>query len=285
MRKHVLQIITLIFCAVLLVMNIRQSRKLEELENRLASEISNQNIMLNNDIQGIASRVEQMLEEGARLVADYGLEPVGLDKTTRSLQAEAVVTLKEWGAETAVDLVGKLDGKESALPMTASGSGEFTCMIEVPAEQNCELSLAAVINSGGVTRREELGAWSELSMLLPVRMHSWGGSAPVYEDGFLSIGHHDGDLEARDGSPAKVTDVCYRLYVNGEKVKEEKTCENWLQECTQGDEVRITLSCRDQYGLGYEFTMMEFVCDENANDYGTANIAGEGTVSPILSWD
>ena len=53
-------------------------------------------------------------------------------------------------------------------------------------------------------------------------LRSWGGSSPVYENGLLNIGHHSGDLEGRDGAPAKASDVCYRLYVNGEKVKEEE---------------------------------------------------------------
>ena len=284
MKKNALQIITLILCAVLLVMNVRQGRKLEEYKSQLSAEISNKYSMLYNDLEGVSSRIERKLEEGAQLVADYGLEPVGMNKVSRSLQADVVVTLKEWGADTAVELLAKLDGKETVLPMTASGSGEFACALEVPAEQNCELWLDVTITSGGMTRREQLGGWSELSMLLPVQMRSWGGSSPVYENGLLNIGHHSGDLEGRNGAPAKASDVCYRLYVNGEKVKEEARCENWLQECAGGDEVRLTLFCRDEYGLGYEFTMMEFVCDENANG-GTGAIAGEGTVSPILSWD
>jgi len=168
--------------------------------------------------------------------------------------------------------------------MVSVGNGEFTREVLLPTEENCEIWLDVVITSNGMTRREELGGWGNVSMLLPVQMHSWGGSSPIYERGFLSIGYHEGDLEMWDGSPLNVSDVCYRLYVNGKKVKEAAVCENWLQECAGGDEVRLTLFCRDEYGLGYEFTMMEFVCDENA-DGGTGAIAGEGTVSPILSWD
>lgn len=285
MKKNALQIITLVLCAVLLVMNIRQGRKLEEYKRQLSAEISNKYSMLYNDLEGVSSRIERKLEEGAQLVADYGLEPVGMNKVSRSLQADVVVTLKEWGADTVVELLAKLDGKETVLPMTVSGSGEFACALEVPAEQNWELWLDVTITSGGMTRREELGGWGELSMLLPVQMYSWGGSAPVFQDGFLTIGQQTGHLEGRDGAPAKVSDVCYRLYVNGEKVKEDVRCENWLQECADGDEVRLTLFCRDEYGLGYEFTMDEFVCDEDASDLGTGSVVSNGTASPVLSWD
>ncbi|MBR5471466.1 MAG: hypothetical protein IKU81_05060 [Oscillibacter sp.] len=285
MKKNALQIITLILCAVLLVMNVRQGRKLEEYRRQVENDLANQYNTLRNDLNNLSNSVEQKLEEGAQLVADYGLEPVGMNKVSRSLQADVVVTLKEWGADTAVELLAKLDGKETVLPMTTSGSGEFACALEVPTEQNCELWLDVTITSGGMTRREQLGGWGELSMLLPVQMYSWGGSAPVFRDGFLSIGQQTGHLEGRDGAPARAYDICYRLYVNGEKVKEEARCENWLQECAEGDEVCLTLFCRDEYGLGYEFTMDEFVCDEDASDLGTGSVVSNGTASPLLSWD
>lgn len=284
MKKNALQIITLILCAVLLVMNVRQGRKLEEYKSQLSDEISNKYTMLNNDLQGIASRVEHTLEEGAKLVSYYELQASGLVEMSRSLRADMSVTLKEWREDTTVILLVKMNGQETSLPMVSVGNGEFTRELLLPTEENCELWMDVTITSGGMTHREELGGWSELSMLLPVQMRSWGGSSPVYENGLLNIGHHSGDLERWDGEPAKVSDVCYRLYVNDEKVKEEARCENWLQQCAGGDEVRLALFCRDEYGLGYEFTMMEFICDENAGG-GTGAIAGEGTVSPILSWD
>ena len=55
-------------------MNVRQGRKLEEYKSQLSDEISNKYTMLNNDLQGIASRVEHTLEEGAKL--DLGVLPV-----------------------------------------------------------------------------------------------------------------------------------------------------------------------------------------------------------------
>lgn len=284
MKQTILQIATLLLCAVLLVVTIGQGRKLEEYRRQTGYELTNQYNSLQNEMHNIASSVEQKIAEGAKLVADYGLEPTGLDQATRSLLADVSVTLKEWRADTEVTLLATVGEKEVSLPMTGDGNGKFTGALAFPVEQQEMIALTATVTSDGMTRREELGGWSEVSMLLPVQMRSWGGSSPVYEDGLLTIGQHDGDLEGRDGVPVKVSDVCYRLYVNGEKVKEEDRCENWLQECAGDDEVRLTLFCRDEYGLGYEFTMMEFLCDENA-DGGTGSIAGYGTVSPLLTWD
>ena len=69
------------------MMNIRQGRKLEEYKRQLSAEISNKYSMLYNDLEGVSSRIERKLEEGAQLVADYGLEPVGMNKVSRSLLA------------------------------------------------------------------------------------------------------------------------------------------------------------------------------------------------------
>jgi len=286
MKKNALQIITLGFCVILLVMNVRQGRKLEEYRSQLSGEISNKYSMLYNDLEGISSRIERKLEEGAKLVADYSLEPGGVRKASRSLLTDVVVKLKEWRTDTAVELLVRQDGKETAISMTSVGNGDFTCALELPMEQEGELWLDVAITSGGAARREELGGFGEMSMLLPVQMRSWGGTAPVYEEGVLTIGQHEGDLEDRSGAPAEVSDIHYRLYVNGEMVKEDTVCENWLQECANGDEIRLTLFCRDKYGLGYEFTLDEFMCDENAeNERGTSSVSLDGRESPVLSWD
>ena len=53
MRKNTVQIATLVLCVVLLVLNIRQGRKLEEYKNQLSAEISNKYSMLYNDLEGI----------------------------------------------------------------------------------------------------------------------------------------------------------------------------------------------------------------------------------------
>jgi len=285
MRKNALQIVTLGLCIVLLVVTIRQGRKLEEYHGQLSTEMTSKYAMIYNDLEGISARIERKLEEGAKLVADYGLQPAGLNKESRSLLADMTVTLKEWNADTAVTLLIRLDGEEQALPMIPAGNGAFACGLELSTEQECEIWMDIVITSGGMTRREALGSVGNVSALLPIQMHSWGGSAPVYESGMVSIGNHSGDLEMRSGGAVKVTDVCYRLYVNGEKVKEEAVCENWLVPCSEGDEVRLTLFCRDEYGLGYEFTLQEFVCDADAGKRGTGDVGSGGSSSLVLSWN
>ncbi len=283
--KKALQIITLVLCAVLLVMNVRQGRKLERYELDMINRFDRLETRVDRVRDSISDSVSQKLEENAKVVADFGLEPTGLNKASRSLLANVSVMLKEWQPDTAVTLLARLNGEEQELSMVSLGSGGFICEVDLPVEQNCELWLDVMVTSDSMTRREELGGWGELSMLLPVQMYSWGGSSPVFQDGFLTIGQQTGHLEGRDGTPAKASDVCYRLYVNGEKVKEEARCENWLHECAEGDEVHLTLFCRDEYGLGYEFTMDEFVCNEDASDRGTGSVVSNGTASPVLSWD
>lgn len=285
MRKNALQIVTLAFCVVLLIVTIGQGRKLEEYRSQLSSEMTNKYSMLYNELLSVSNRIERKLEEDSRLVEDYALEPIGLDRISRSLLAETSVTLKEWYEDTEVTLLVTVQEEEKRLPMTADGNGVFTGQMSLPVEEECEIWLNVSVSGGGLTRREELGSWSDISMLLPVQMHSWGGSVPVYKDGVLSISSQEGDLEMRDGSPLKVSNVCYRLYVNGELVIEEPECWDWVHACAEGDAVRMTLFCRDEYGLGYEFTLDEFVCDEDASDHGTGFTSSNGTASPVLSWD
>ena len=145
-----------------------------------------------------------------------------------------------------------------------------------------------VTSKGGkgttVTMRKRLGGWEDISMLLPVQMNSWGGSVPVYQFGTLIIDHYEGHLEDQNGQAVEGINTCYRLYVNGRMVREEELCQGWEHPCKLGDEIRITLSCQDEFGLGYEFALYEGICIEDGNTQDAAEV-GSGSVSPILTWN
>lgn len=283
MKKNWISIVSLVLNVVLLVSVISLDRKLERTEDNLRGWIGHVEGEVRESANSIASRVESILADSAKLVADFSVEPAGIDAERQVLMADMVLTLQQWAPDTSV-VLHAFAGEAWTYAFPAVENGICRGRVELPIRNGEPLRMEASVTTGGLTTREELGAWSDVSLLLPVQMRSWGGTAPVYRDGYLSIGQHEAFPETPDGEEAQVSDVCYRLYVNGRKVKEEPACENWLQECAAGDEVRLTLFCRDAHRLGYEFTLMEFVCDESAGGSGTVNIDNH-TPSPVLTWD
>lgn len=147
MKKNFLQILTLCLCIVLLVITIIQGMRLVEYRNWMEYRIDNLEQSVNGQTQRIADQVSRDLEEAGKTVADYTLEPVGIDPENRALLADVSVTLKEWYEETEVTLLVETALEEVPLPMTAAGDGVFTGRLSVPLEGTCELSLYARISA------------------------------------------------------------------------------------------------------------------------------------------
>lgn len=284
MKKNWVSIVSLVLNVVLLVSVISLGGKLERTEENLRGWIGHVEHEVQETTETVVGRVERMLEDSAKQVADFSVEPVGVDAENRTLEVNLRLNLRRWSEDTTVQLkaVAGQDTFITALPV--NGLGSCVGQIGIPLNQQCPVELDAVIITDGVSVREELGSWSDVSMLLPVQLRSWGGTSPVYRDGCLTIEQQEGWPETPDGDEARVSDICYRLYVNHEKVREASQCENWQQECAAGDEIRLTLFCRDEYGLGYEFTLLEFVCDETAGESGIGS-SSKQSISPVLSWD
>lgn len=177
MKKNWMQIGTLCLCGILLAVTVVQGKQLSEFQRRMENQMDHLRNDVEHEIQNISSNIERELEEANRVVAEYVLEPNGIDKETRSLQAVASVTLKEWYADTEIRLLTRIGDDELSLPMTSNGNGSYTSQLSLPLEGNYEVFLDALVTGGGLTKKEALHAWGEISMMLPIRNSGGGWSS------------------------------------------------------------------------------------------------------------
>lgn len=70
-----------------------------------------------SETASVASRVERILDERARVIADYELTPTGLDQETQTLLANWRVTLRQWSADTQVTAEMTVSGKKQSLSL------------------------------------------------------------------------------------------------------------------------------------------------------------------------
>lgn len=306
-KKNWMQAVTLALCALLLGLTLWQNRRIADLEQEIWAVRSNaeQNYQ---SIRGDFYQLSSELEEMNKHVRTWELRPAGIDRS--GLLAELSLTLKEWSEDTEVQVTVSRGDSRQNLPLSSHGDGTFSASALFPletGESGEEIQLAAAIRQDGTSFQEQLGGWEDISMLLPVQIDSWGGGHPLYQDGVLSASSWpDAHFRGPNGGPAEVSDTELRLYRNDRleltrpAVYDPETgnCASvleggedpWQVECRDGDTVRVDLFCRDQYGLGYTFTLSGWEIGSGqdyvtgVNHGGAIGVVGP-YASPVLSWD
>lgn len=289
MKKYWFQTVSILLNIILLFSVGSLTSEVNGLRSNIRSDLRETEETIENRLDMAVSQMKNEMAEAAKLHMDYGLEPTGLDADTQSLLADAFVELKEWGADTAVTLLLTYGGKTETVPMLHEGNGRFTVPVAL-ATGGGEVRMSMEVTSGGVTTKEDLGGWGDLSMLLPVQMDSWGWSGPEYRDGTLVCGEIDVSLRDAQGDPARVRDAGFSIYVNGEwKVTggndDVTSVESMTLEGVEpGDEVAVTFACRDEFGLHYEFSLYTWTVEETDPNTASGGAAG-GSNIPILTWE
>lgn len=287
---------TVFLCVVLLGLNLWQLRQLSDLREQLRSTETN----LQTEIRRLDERlvsVQRMAKDADKLVEDWNYNTAVLPET-RSLAAEVSVTLKEWRADTAAELVWAAEtGQKGSAALTDDGSGSFTGTIELSLwDFPQEISLDVKITSGETTRRENLGYLGGFDEMLPVQSDSWSYGGPEYtrdagKNGTLTLNNCGIRLEGLKGdSLPDLSGQVFRLRRNGEIAMEKTamlgetfgqyTCWDLSSQAQIGDKLALTFFCRDGSGLGYEFFLNGWTIDE----HGLADAAPEADW-PKLTWD
>lgn len=293
MKKNWMQLVSLALNVVLLVSVINLRERLEDVERGLNSSLGR----VESDVERISDDVRRELEDAVRLAVGYELEPAGIDRETRSLLAEASVTLKTWRADTQAVLLVEQAGELREVPMTQRENGVFTAPVALAAERQGEISLALTVTNDGATSREDLGSWWDVSELLPCQKGGFGGGGYDFRDGQLTLnGSYDFVIYGREGGPVAVSDPVFRVYRNGKLEMEQAaaleepkdwyynyTVGEWPEtvSCQPGDTVLLTFSCTDDYGLTYEFTHTRWTVLEDGR---LEEDWREEDESPVLSW-
>ena len=117
MKKQWMQITSLVLNCVLIVLVFWQGARLDDLELEMRRGLNDVESTTRSETASVASRVERILDERARVIADYELTPTGLDQETQTLLANWRVTLRQWSADTQVTAEMTVSGKKQSLSL------------------------------------------------------------------------------------------------------------------------------------------------------------------------
>jgi hypothetical protein len=270
MKKNWFAVVSIVLDIVLLAAVIYLGGKLEKTERTLRSYIDNAERTIQNSVDNIEWNVENAIEKATKLVAEYTMEPVGIDAKNHTVEMKIDLQLQKWSADACVDVevVSGANTYLKRLPIDATGSCSGNLIF--PVEDSEEVKLAAIVTMNGVTTREELGGWDEIALMLPIMFASGGGAWPMYNDGMLVMDQYHAFLDGGGRWEITVEEPEFRFYINDRLEKEvpEDTQESGPQiehhvhmeqqlvmPCEPGDTIRMTIACKDHLGLGYEFNI------------------------------
>ena len=301
MKGKWFQIVSLALNAVLLIALLMTRAELVDTQTILKSQLDGIAWRLSdmdNQITDLSAKQREQTEN----LADFSLEPTGLDSENHTLQADMKITLRRWTADTAVTLLATQNGQTAEQPMTGA-DGVFTAPVSLPVEQTGGVTFAVRITTGGQTSREEVTGYSDIAMLLPLMSLGNGSVAgPSYrkESACMEIGL-DVELEKQYG--AKVIEPVFQVRKNGDVVQEipaklleesiaysdpdkeyyaPDAAENKLEIPCQSDTIEIHLLCQDSFGLSYDFTVRTYEIGTNGD---IAEIQPVTDYNVEVSWD
>ena len=301
MKEKRFQILSLALNVVLLIALLMTRAELVDTQTILKSQLDGIAWRLSdmdNQITDLSAKQREQTEN----LADFSLEPTGLDSENHTLQADMKITLRRWTAGTAVTLLATQNGRTAEQPMTGA-DGVFTAPVSLPVEQNGGVTFAVRITTGGQTSREEVTGYSDIAMLLPlVSLGNGSVAGPSYrkESACMEIGL-DVELEKQYG--AKVIDPVFQVLKNGDVVQEipaklleesiaysdpdkeyyaPDAADEKLEIPCQSDTIEIHLLCRDSFGLSYDFTVRTYEIGTNGD---IAEIQPVTDYNVEVSWD
>lgn len=226
-------------------------------------------------------------------VVDCEVTPSGVDTTTRSLLLDITVTLQDWEKNPGV--MAKIGEDDVAAPLTETADGVFTASLALPLEPINGFQLYLTKETlGHALIQEPLGRWNQITMLLPVRLQKYWLTVPRFEAKALGAGvlttqaeeiHLEG---AEDGSCAVELRV-YRKGTMAQAVVGEWDAKSGLYHtkplelpCELGDDLRLSIACRGDDGLEYEFTVGRWEITTSGDVRETPDL--EQDFTPSLTW-
>lgn len=301
MKKNGIALASLALNLVLVALVLWQGSRLDTLEQDLWNVQANL-LDRQDQVMDEVDALREDVREGERLIADWSLEPAGLDSETQSLLAEVVLQLRQWGADTSVKLTILTPAGETVQTIPADAGGICRGPVSLALGEQGGVSMTAAVTTEGVTIQEDLGGYEDLFMLLPVQVTGGSFGSPTYRDGKWSA--HIAVTVKMESESVDVLDPAFAVYRNGslvqqvnavvsrtlETVGENKTAyapdlpeETFSVEARQGDRIQISFTCKDGFGLGYAFPFFE----ETIESVTPGNQTGEGGftgMAPTLTW-
>lgn len=202
-------------------------------------------------------------------IGDMDLEPVRVDAATHELEADLKLTLRKASADTAVSVETTMGEDTDTTELTAGSDGCYTGRLSFPMDGQGACVVEAVITQSGVTKRETLRRYEDVSTLLPVRLKKYWRVEPKHQEGTLGIQSgvlttrvYDLDVAGVESGSAAIELRGYCGDTLAQVIPGEWDADSGLYStgdlevpCKLGDVLRITILCQDAGGVAYEFTV------------------------------
>ena len=214
MKEKRFQNLSLALNAVLLIALFATRAELVDKQTILKSKLDNIAYRL-SDMDDRITNLSAKQREQTENLADFSLEPTGLDSENHTLQADMKITLRRWTADTAVTLLATQNGRTAEQPMTGA-DGVFTAPVSLPVEQTGGVTFAVRITTGGQTSREEVTSYSDLALLLPLVSNGSCCGGPTYQGGIFQIQY---DMGIKKQYGAEISEPAFQVLKNGEAVR------------------------------------------------------------------
>ena len=129
MKKNWIALVSLALNLVLVALVLWQGSRLDTLEQDLWNVQANL-LDRQDQVMDEVDALREDVQEGERLIADWSLEPAGLDSETQSLLAEVVLQLRQWGVDTSVKLTILTPAGETVQTIPADAGGRSVWLWE-----------------------------------------------------------------------------------------------------------------------------------------------------------
>ena len=302
---------------VILAVGIHLFGRLDGLDhqyNNLQSGLNNLNWNVNNQISGIANRVEEILKAQNDLTADYGTELLGIDPKANTVTFRLRAVPKTYvDGMSAVFLVNSGTVQQVEVAAQLSGGGVFSA--EADAALTDEISLSVVFIEPDGTRQTQLldsytGLFYDSLPVVEVSCHRlFGEEAP---DGVVSVG------KDKYGNPYYTDVQTDMAKVQGAGIVEaaqvqvgvfvNKTIVGWAEECEkpssyhgdwgdrryfqlpdvtvtlrEGDQLCVAALVTDNYGRQFIECDIPYVVEYDEKGNGELTYAAMGITDRDLS--
>lgn len=269
MKKNLIQYLTLLLCLILLSLCITQTVRLEAYRSQLGREIDELKNQLSSEINGISYDLRSELEEAAQPVETYEISLAKIDYENRTIALDVSVTLKQWNEETAVSLIASAAGEKNIISMTTDGTGTYFVPLDIPLEQTQDVCLEAMVATGGVSTKTDLGGYPDIASQLPLRSGGCGWSETTYRKGTMIL-----DFEQYlewQWEPGAISNARFEIYINEElyqTINAQEAGNHTFRlpstelACEDNDTVQLVFRCDDSFGLSYRIDCFEAILED-----------------------
>ena len=259
LKRNLLTLLLAVVCVALTVTAVNQNRQLAEQIQNLWGQLRQDASDIHHLKDGVAE-----LEAAAPLAESLRVTVTDVDTVRHQVLLSLTLTPTE-GAELQYPRITahrpEGDPTDYLWPSAdlRQRDGLWEGELALPVDGTSPVTLTLLTGPHNDPAGETLAEYPSMQALLPLVLADHGGEAAYDQagDGKLYFVHLETVLTDPAGDPAEVEEPRYRVYRNGELALEVSALDYEIEgkgvAADPGDQIELKLTCRDAYGLSYEF--------------------------------